>query len=246
MNKNYIIVSVEGLDVSGKETFATELYNIISTMYRMSKNVKVYYHSFPTYDSAIGEKISEALRQPKESRPGLDELNELFYKDREVVMAKYQNMFNDNPNNLYILILDRYYLSTLMYSLAVEGTDKPLNTTNAFKTYMKEHEELPNPDHTVIFARLNDKSTKLHQELIKGKMHKDNNETEEFQVKVNNSIVSPNGILNNSVTVFRHPYDTELVNTIVTSIGDNFVDKGTLIRIIEYINSDVIDFMKIV
>lgn len=244
MTKNYVIFSVEGLDVSGKETFATELYDILRTMYKMNNNIRVYYHSFPTYDSSIGEKISEALRQPKESRPSLDELNELFFRDREAVMTKYENMFNDNPNCLFILILDRYYLSTLMYSLAVEGTDKPLVETNAFKTYMKEHEELLNPDHTVLFARLDDKSTKLHQELMKTKMHKDNNETEEFQVKVNDSLVSANGILNNSVMVFRHPYDMSLIDTIVAPIGDNFVDKNIMIRVIECVNKQVIDFIK--
>lgn len=223
--KNYYIVNVEGLDVSGKETFAKSLKDLIEKMIVKSEpelKMEVYLHAFPTYESKIGEKIKAMLQLDPAERNGA-ELDKLFAEDRRTQMACYGYKFRRNPDTYHILIVDRYYLSNLLYSTAAlvkngdVGAQMNPMTSKAMVMYRSEKMTLPIPDSVVVFSRgYNkregyDKVRNLHNSLILGKGDKDANETDEFQTLVNDIYWKS----------FRYNIE-EFERSLNVTIGDNF------------------------
>lgn len=223
--KNYYIVNIEGLDVSGKETFSKSLKETIEkTIVKSEPELKmeVYLHSFPTYDSKVGEKIKDMLKLDPSDRNGA-ELDRLFAEDRRVQMACYGYKFRKNPDVYHILIVDRYYLSNLLYSTAAlvkngdVGAQMNPMTSKAMIMYRSEKMILPTPDTVVMFSRGHnkrdgyDKVRNLHNTLIIGKGDKDANETDEFQSLVNDIYWKS----------FRYNIE-EFERSLNVTIGDNF------------------------
>lgn len=116
--KNYCIIAVEGLDVSGKETFVKSLKDMLDNSANMFPNkIKVISHAFPTYESDCGEMIKAILKTPIESR-NQDQLNLLFALDRSYQMKHILDEVSYDYETFHIILLDRYYFSNLLYGLA--------------------------------------------------------------------------------------------------------------------------------
>lgn len=208
--KNYVIVAVDGMDVSGKETFCNKIYDMLNVINRDNKTIKILKHSFPTYDSEIGTKIKEILHKPDSERD-LDELNNLFKQDRINVMTNYIKEFDSNKNIFHVLILDRCHVSTLLYSY-------PYDVGKAWDTFKEECGILPNINLLFLFGRFgkcklttNVDSVSVHQKLISAKSNKDCNEVESFQVKIDEAITDVVSVLK-----------TYVDNLIPVPIGSNF------------------------
>ena len=223
--KNYFIVNVEGLDVSGKETFTKSLKDMIEKMIVKSEpelKMEVYLHSFPTYESKIGEKIKSMLQMDPADRNGY-ELDRLFAEDRRTQMACYGYKIRRNKDAFHILIVDRYYLSNLLYSTAslvkcgdVGAQMNPM-TSKAMVMYHSERMILPVPDIVVMFSRGSknkdnyNQIRNFHNSLIATKGDRDANETDEFQSLVNDIYWKS----------YRNNIE-EFERSLNVTIGDNF------------------------
>lgn len=203
---NYYIVNLDGLDVSGKETFSKNLESYLNKIKLSSnseyvKRWEIRVVSFPDYDGLVGDDIRNELKKPIECRDG-DILDYLFKLDRKFKMREVMKEVYDNPNKFFIIILDRYYLSNLLYSLAhmifvkneVVAYDFKgfIENTKPWKQFFEEQSYLPTPDKLVMFSygktdRPNDfnKAKQKHIELIRDKSGKDSNETPLMQNYVN-------------------------------------------------------------
>lgn len=223
--KNYYIINIEGLDVSGKETFSKSLKDMLEKMIVKTEpelEMEVYQHSFPTYESRIGKKIKAMLQLAPSERDG-SKLDSLFAADRRETLAEYQYKFRREQDRFHILIVDRYYLSNLLYSTAAlikngdVGAQLNPMTSKAMIVYRSERLTLPIPDKVVVFSRGYKKREnyelvrKLHNSLILSKGDKDANETDDFQTLVNDIYWK----------AFRYNID-EFVSCINVTIGENF------------------------
>ena len=123
-----LFIVIEGIDGSGKTTQAKMLFKkLIRRGYRVALLAE------PT-GSVYGRKIREKLR---EGNYTAEELYELFVKDRMLNAKNIQSLLRWG----YIVILDRYYISTIAYQGA-QGIpiDRILN----------DHKNLPQPDIIII------------------------------------------------------------------------------------------------
>lgn len=233
--KNCVIVVAEGLDVSGKETFCKKLKSVLDTVYlsdfKYDENIHIVSHSFPSYETEIGQKIKAALDTPREKRIPLRKLNELFYLDRENWMKKFVDLANENPDEFYILVLDRYYFSTLFYSEKSplkEGTN--IISRSSFKSFIEEAHELPNPDVIALFYHKTKKSRIIHSKLVKEKLSKDCNETMDFQDTVNSVIKS-------TLTPKARELTYGNSELIKLGVGDTFNNNIHLLKICEIVEN---------
>lgn len=125
LRKGKLIV-VEGIDGAGKTTFSRALYEELKKI-----GVECLISSEPT-SGPFGEKIREILRK---GEVNLQELKSLFLKDR---IWHVENIIIPALEESKVLILDRYYLSTLAYQ-----TSQGLS----FKQLLIENETIaPTPD----------------------------------------------------------------------------------------------------
>ncbi len=208
--KNYFIINIEGLDVSGKETLSNSLEKMIMNNMPADKKVKIIRHSFPTYDTRVGARIYDILANVPIENRNQKELDMMFAYDRLAIMSNFEKTFISNPDTFYILILDRYYMSNLIYSLAAdvrrgititESSDKNiladylLVSTNAGRQYDMERHVLPEPNIMYMIFEKDEVGRSKHKELIESKEIKDLNESMEFQSTLNKVIsnyIDPN------------------------------------------------------
>lgn len=189
--RNFMIINIEGLDVSGKETFSKSLeirINASIENINKEKEISLIRHSFPSYETEIGKRIKEILKTPSGKRDG-KLLNYLFCIDRMMKMHKIMKQVESNPTKFHIIILDRYYFSNLLYGLTAEfdECETPefiLDETQSYQQYRMEERYLDNPDIVVMFHRMSTIGTSIHHSLLAEKDGKDANETEEFQSKL--------------------------------------------------------------
>ncbi len=106
--KKGILLAIEGLDGSGKTTQAKLLYTLLS-----QEGYNVCYLKEPT-DGKWGKKIKKISQSKKRviSREGIQKEFELFLKDRKFDV---ENNIKPNINKHAIVILDRYYYSSIAY-----------------------------------------------------------------------------------------------------------------------------------
>lgn len=168
---NLYIIAVEGLDATGKETFAKSLYNYINEFDWGESGLVVKEHAFPTYSTEIGKKIKEILMTPHEDRDNqlLDDL--MFYDRIEYMMSlSIEARLHKGP---MIVILDRYYFSNFVYSAQDSYTTQ--------KKFELEATTLPKPNIVIHFIPETEEGRAIHKKQIEEKQDKDLNEVYEFQ-----------------------------------------------------------------
>ena len=132
-----MIIVFEGNDSSGKGTQAKKLLNYLN-----NKNKKAILLDFPQYETPTGARIKEYLSGEKKFAP--IEVAKLFYDDQ---LAQKDNLINLQKKG-YIIILDRYTLSTKVY----QGASTPVEKRDdLIKTISEWQENLPKEDLTIVF-----------------------------------------------------------------------------------------------
>ena len=140
------IIAIDGLDGSGKSTFCRKYVSYLKDLnLHTRKNEKVYIESFhlPDYETPTGLKIKENLKSGNIDYRENALMNMLNMQE---FFAKHKERWDSNKNT--IVVLDRYILSTLLYSLPfIEEKDL---FYMEFKNKQLEY-TLPNPDLQVYF-----------------------------------------------------------------------------------------------
>ena len=140
------IIAIDGLDGSGKSTFCRKYVSYLKDLnLHTRKNEKVYIESFhlPDYETPTGLKIKENLKNGNIDYRENALMNMLNMKE---FFAKHKERWDSNKNT--IVVLDRYILSTLLYSLPF--IDEKDLFYMEFKNKQLEY-TLPNPDLQVYF-----------------------------------------------------------------------------------------------
>lgn len=210
---NCVILNIEGLDVSGKETFAKSLETALRAQLEShtlnGKKIRIINHSFPTYESTYGQLIKTELAKPLPSRDR--QLYTYYILDQIETMY---NMFKElqEEDEFRIIILDRYFFSNMAY-MTLMAAD------SIHKTEMREWminaigDHLPEPDMFVLFNRYTKESEVIHKELIANKEEKDTNETDYLQTQLASRIDS----------VYNHFIDIPAVKIPIGSNFGNFI-----------------------
>lgn len=100
------IIAIEGSDGVGKSTQSEILLKNLS-----DKGYRVYFEHFPRYGSPIGQLIYEMLNGKKEM-PSFDAMQMLYAADQTDFKNKIKELEEEGYD---YLILDRYFLSTIVY-----------------------------------------------------------------------------------------------------------------------------------
>ena len=129
--KKGFLVAFEGIDGSGKTTQAKLLYE-----YLKSEGLSVVLSKEPT-DSIYGQKIKKLAQGERDLTKPLDEYR-LFINDRKIHV---ENLIKPALREKKIVILDRYYFSTIAYQGAL-GLDT---------RKIKEENELFSPIPEIVF-----------------------------------------------------------------------------------------------
>jgi dTMP kinase len=125
MNKGKLVV-FEGADNLGKTTQIEALYSYLTT--KMKLNVIKTREPGATN---LGSKIREILLNSKEKLPSKTQLL-LFQADRNL---HYENILKPYLDKGYIILCDRFYLSTLVYQHKLGGiSENAVYDLNGFAT----------------------------------------------------------------------------------------------------------------
>ena len=139
-----MIVAIDGLDGSGKETTCRELANMLVERNIVHKDfVKV--HSFPDYTIPSGKEIKRVLSgdllagTPKQAKALM--IATLFAYNRAEHFVR-TNFKDDSANQQCVHIFDRYWASNILYQgIGLSGED-----LNTFAGYCKNMDmQLGNP-----------------------------------------------------------------------------------------------------
>src|ERR1019366_1574364 len=106
-----MLIAIEGLDQSGKETQARQLRARLEQDGR-----KVYAASFPGYETPIGHEIAKALRNEREFGPDVMQL--LYVANRFEYKPRIERVLTSGG----VVICDRYRASSVAYGEA-QGLD---------------------------------------------------------------------------------------------------------------------------
>lgn len=201
-NKLSWLISIDGLDCSGKETFAKMLCKFITANINSTnpdkrsnhdkRNIKVHLLSFPDYNNETGKKLQEMLKLPVSKR-NQDDLSRLFRENRKEVLDNLELA----PYN--ILIFDRFITSNIIYGMLPHMIKSSMTRTQAtdmaFYKLLKEataeleYLDIWSMDRAVIFSRFGSKaSARKHDELLAKKENKDSNETPNIQARLSKII----------------------------------------------------------
>lgn len=99
------IIAIEGPDGVGKSTQVNILKNQLK-----EKGYKVYSEHFPRYETSIGKLIKNIL-DGKEEMPSFDAMQMLYVADQ----VDFRNKIREIEKCYDYIILDRYFLSTIVY-----------------------------------------------------------------------------------------------------------------------------------
>lgn len=133
-----MIISLEGPDSSGKSTQAEILYN---NLINMGLKVKLFH--FPRYESPIGSLIGKVLNGNGKFNFSFESLQKLYIADQK----DFKDELNELVSDGYVVILDRYDLSTMAYYTAKEN----ISAEEGIKIISNWQESLIRPDLTFIF-----------------------------------------------------------------------------------------------
>ena len=155
-----MLINLEGIDGCGK---STQCKLLMEKFQKENENVVILKE--PT-DGKYGQKLWEMLKGQREATT--EEILELFVKDRrEHVDEKIKPALDDGK----IVLMDRYYYSTIAYQAAA-GID--------VERIRKDNEFAPKPDIVLIF----DLPVDLAMERVRGHSVADAFEKEEHLEKV--------------------------------------------------------------
>lgn len=152
-----MIIVIEGVDGSGKQTQAMMLYEFLVSM---KKNVK--FQSFPNYKNDSSLFVKKYLNG---EFGGLDSLTPFqasvfFALDRFCTMKEYTNFLNENGS----LILDRYVSSNEVYqSCKINSQEKRAEFVKELKHFEFDNLNLPKPDVTIFLDLKPELSLKLRE-----------------------------------------------------------------------------------
>lgn len=136
--RNVIMIDIEGIDNSGKETFSKTLKTYLEEFFFKSKHLNAYIsndyksveiirESFPRYSTPIGETIANFLRDENLQQENKNWRDLYLYDFYDYLKSIYTKAMN-NPEVLHILIMDRGILSNAVYScLEVFDEEKFIN-----------------------------------------------------------------------------------------------------------------------
>jgi len=155
-----VLINLEGIDGCGK---STQCKLLMEKFQKENENVVILKE--PT-DGKYGKKLWEMLKGQREATT--EEILDLFVKDRrEHVNEKIKPALDDGK----IVLMDRYYYSTIAYQAAA-GID--------VERIRKDNEFAPKPDIVLIF----DLPVDLAMERVRGHSVADAFEKEEHLEKV--------------------------------------------------------------
>jgi len=155
-----VLINLEGIDGCGK---STQCKLLMEKFQKENENVVILKE--PT-DGKYGQKLWEMLKGQREATT--EEILDLFVKDRrEHVDEKIKPALDDGK----IVLMDRYYYSTIAYQAAA-GID--------VERIRKDNEFAPKPDIVLIF----DLPVDLAMERVRGHSVADAFEKEEHLEKV--------------------------------------------------------------
>ena len=155
-----MLINLEGIDGCGK---STQCKLLMEKFQKENENVVILKE--PT-DGKYGQKLWEMLKGQREATT--EEILDLFVKDRrEHVNEKIKPALDDGK----IVLMDRYYYSTIAYQAAA-GID--------VERIRKDNEFAPKPDIVLIF----DLPVDLAMERVRGHSVADAFEKEEHLEKV--------------------------------------------------------------
>jgi len=197
-----MLIAVEGIDGSGKTTVVRFL---IEELRKRGYDVVAFKE--PT-DSEYGRRIRQIL---KERRVSPEEELELFIKDREFDV---QNNILPALKSGKIVIMDRYYYSTMAYQGAL-GLDVEM--------IRKLNEQFPKPDLVIIL----DVSPETALKRIKAKRRPDRFEDLEYLRKVREIFLS----LKNNIVVVDAERNIEdvkrdVLKVVLEHLGKSFKKNG--------------------
>jgi len=197
-----MLIAVEGIDGSGKTTVVRFL---IEELRKRGYDVVAFKE--PT-DSEYGRRIRQIL---KERRVSPEEELELFIKDREFDV---QNNILPALKSGKIVIMDRYYYSTIAYQGAL-GLDVEM--------IRKLNEQFPKPDLVIIL----DVSPETALKRIKAKRRPDRFEDLEYLRKVREIFLS----LKNNIVVVDAERNIEdvkrdVLKVVLEHLGKSFKKNG--------------------
>lgn len=148
------IIVIDGMDGCGKHTQAKILYDTLK-----KRKYKVELFSFPNYEDDSSYFVKKLLNKE------YDDINNpylvsLFYSiDRGIT---YIRDIKEKYENGYTIILDRYYISNILYQLQnIISHANRFNYIHFLKTVEVEGLGLPKPDITIILASKPEISNKL-------------------------------------------------------------------------------------
>jgi dTMP kinase len=197
-----MLIAVEGIDGSGKTTVVRFL---IEELRKRGYDVVAFKE--PT-DSEYGRRIRQILKERKVSP---EEELKLFIKDREFDV---QNNILPALKSGKIVIMDRYYYSTIAYQGAL-GLDVEM--------IRKLNEQFPKPDLVIIL----DVSPETALKRIKAKRRPDRFEDLEYLRKVREIFLS----LNNNVVVVDAERNIDevkrdVLKVVLEHLGKSFKKNG--------------------
>jgi dTMP kinase len=130
--KNPILIAIEGIDGTGKTTQARLLYE-----YLREQDLPCLLLKEPT-DGVWGQKIKQLSKHGRTSSPHEEMM--LFLKDRK---EDVENNILPAMQKNYIVIMDRYYISSMAYQGALPGM-------NSEEIKRLNEEIAPKPDLVII------------------------------------------------------------------------------------------------
>lgn len=181
MEKGLLIV-IDGLDGTGKQTQSEILYNALT-----QEGLDVKKISFPVYESPSGQIIKDYLKGNISVSSGYDclydeniRLSMLYANDRMLNMFKKDangKTLVDYYNEGYIIICDRYTQSNYLY-MTKDMDDLQFESYIHLMEWLEyEIMRLPRPDLTIFLKMTPEKSLSL---IEKRGEEKDNHETKEI------------------------------------------------------------------
>lgn len=201
-----MLIDFEGIDGSGKCTQAKMLKDKL-----LAENQKVELISYPKYTSKYGEIIKDFLFDNIKLK--LEEQMLLYMLD----MLEDRDKINDFLEEGKIVILDRYYPSTIVYQSAL-GLDN--------KTILSLVNNLSFPTPTVIINLEVTPTESIHRKLQQNvsldKYEKDINLLErvslEYKRLINNPIIG-----NRMVTINGNQSQERIHNQVIQIIKNNYI-----------------------
>lgn len=204
------LIVVEGCDAVGK---TTRVKNI--TEYLEGNNIPVHFMHFPNKDSSLGIMIYNVLFR-KIKMPSVLDLQKLYLLDM-YMSSETINLYLEEG---YYVILDRYYYSALIYTLAADCKGSYIEALN-----YKNALNIKVPD---LVLSLYDSKFSTIKKNLDSRKNKDSHESSfELQKRLNN-LYSDSTIINDCENIIFLDIDKgyDVVDNTVKNAIIEFIRRG--------------------